>query len=66
FPRAAMPAIAQWIGAALPLTYFLDVLRGILVKGVAAGTLLPEAVALTLFSVGTIAVSVRRFAKTIE
>ena len=65
-PRAAMPAIAQWIGAVLPLTYFLDVLRGILVKGVAAGTLLPEAVALTLFSVGTIAVSVRRFAKTIE
>ena len=24
FPRQAMPAPAQWIGAALPLTYFLD------------------------------------------
>ncbi|HSC58740.1 MAG TPA: ABC transporter permease [Gemmatimonadales bacterium] len=66
FPRAAMPALAQWIGAALPLTYFLEVLRGILVKGVAAGSLLPQAAALTLFSIGTIAVSVRRFAKTIE
>ena len=34
FPREAMPEPAQWIGAALPLTYFLQVLRGILLKGV--------------------------------
>src|SRR5690606_20614594 len=33
FPIAAMPAPAQWIGAALPLTYFLEVLRGILLRG---------------------------------
>lgn len=66
FPRAAMPVIAQWLSAALPLTYFLEILRGILVKGVAPGTLVPEATALALFAVGTIAVSVRRFAKTIE
>mgnify|MGYP001553412209 CR=1 FL=1 len=66
FPRAAMPVIAQWLSAALPLTYFLDILRGILVKGVAPGTLVPEAIVLALFAVGTIAVSVRRFAKTIE
>ncbi|MGB7212303.1 MAG: ABC transporter permease [Gemmatimonadales bacterium] len=66
FPRAAMPVVAQWLGAALPLTYFLDVLRGVLVKGVAASALVPEAVAMVLFAVGSIAVSVRRFAKTIE
>jgi ABC-2 type transport system permease protein len=66
FPRAAMPVIAQWLSAALPLTYFLEILRGILVKGVAPGTLVPEATALALFAVGAIAVSVRRFAKTIE
>src|SRR5690606_31124638 len=34
FPRMAMPEPAQWIGLLLPLTYFLDVLRGILLKGV--------------------------------
>ncbi|MGH7591488.1 MAG: ABC transporter permease, partial [Gemmatimonadales bacterium] len=66
FPRAAMPVFAQWIGAAMPLTYFLDILRGILVKGVAPSALGPEAVALVLFAVGAIAISVRRFAKTIE
>ena len=34
FPREAMPVLAQWIGAALPLTYFLTILRGVLLKGV--------------------------------
>lgn len=66
FPRAAMPAPAQWIGALLPLTYFLDVLRGILVKGVAAIHLVPATAALVVFAVGMVMVSVRRFAKTVE
>lgn len=35
FPRSAMPAPAQWLGNALPLTYFLEVLRGVVLKGVA-------------------------------
>ena len=34
FPRDAMPAPAQWLGAALPLTYYLGILRGILLKGI--------------------------------
>src|SRR5258708_11299548 len=34
FPRQAMPAVFQLIGAFLPLTHFLKVLRGILLKGV--------------------------------
>ena len=66
FPRAAMPAIAQWIGAALPLTYFLEVLRDVLVKGVSGVTLLPQALALSLFAILTVSISVRRFAKTVE
>src|SRR5262249_38670449 len=33
FPREAMPPPAQWVGAALPLTYFLRVLRGVLLRG---------------------------------
>ena len=34
FPRDAMPAPAQWIGAVLPLTYYLAILRGVLLKGI--------------------------------
>ena len=66
FPREAMPAPAQWVGAALPLTYFLRVLRGILLRGVGLESLWREAVVLVGFSVGLIGLSVRRFRKTVE
>jgi ABC-2 type transport system permease protein len=66
FPRAAMPDVAQWIGAALPLTYFLTVMRGILLKEVSLSDLWPEALVLTAFAVILVAMSVRKFHKTVE
>jgi ABC-2 type transport system permease protein len=66
FPREAMPEPAQWIGAALPLTYFLEVMRGILLKGTGLRLLWPEALALVGFSVGLIGLSVARFRKSVE
>ncbi|MGE0552465.1 MAG: ABC transporter permease [Gemmatimonadales bacterium] len=66
FPRVAMPEPAQWIGAALPLTYFLTVLRGILLKGVGLDVLWREGLILSAFAVGLIAVSVRRFRKRLD
>jgi len=66
FPREAMPEPAQWLGAALPLTYFLRVMRGILLRGVGLESLWRETLVLVGFSVGLIALSVRRFRKTVE
>lgn len=66
FPRSAMPAPAQWLGSALPLTYFLEVLRGILLKGIGIGHLWQEGLILTFFAVALVALSVNRFSKTIE
>jgi len=66
FPRAAMPEPAQWIGAALPLTYFLKVMRGILLKGVGWDGLWREAAVLAGFAVGLIGLSVVRFRKSVE
>ncbi|HLG06628.1 MAG TPA: ABC transporter permease, partial [Gemmatimonadales bacterium] len=66
FPREAMPEPAQWIGAALPLTYFLRVLRGVLLKGTSWESFWPEAAALVAFSVVLITMSVKRFHKTVE
>ena len=66
FPRIAMPAPAQWIGLALPLTYYLTVLRGILLKGAGLPQLWRPTASLTLLAVALIAISVRRFTKTIE
>jgi ABC-2 type transport system permease protein len=66
FPREAMPPPAQWLGAALPLTYFLRMMRGILLRGVGLESIWREAVVLTGFSVGLIGLSVRRFRKSVE
>ncbi|HEY6948715.1 MAG TPA: ABC transporter permease [Gemmatimonadales bacterium] len=66
FPREAMPAPAQWIGALLPLTYYLRILRAILLKGVGTAQVWPESLALVGFALVLVALSVRRFSKTIE
>src|SRR5688572_12130189 len=66
FPREAMPAAAQWIGAAFPITYYLRVLRGILLKGVGMDALWGDTLALAAFAIVLLAFSVRRFRKNIE
>lgn len=65
FPREAMPAAAQWLGLALPLTYFLDMVRGVLLKGVGFEYLWRDALIMSLFAFAFIALSVRRFQKTL-
>ena len=66
FPRAAMPEPAQWLGAALPITYFLTVMRGVLLKGVELGDVWRQALVLTGFAIVLVGMSVRKFHKTVE
>jgi ABC-2 type transport system permease protein len=66
FPRSAMPELAQWLGAALPLTYFLTVMRGVLLKGVELSDVWRQALVLVGFAVLLVGMSVRLFSKTVE
>ncbi len=66
FPREAMPAVAQWLGAVFPITYYLRVLRGILLKGAGIDAMWRDTLALAAFAIVLIAFSVRRFQKNIE
>lgn len=66
FPRSAMPEPAQWVGAALPLTYFLTVMRSVLLKGVEFSDVWRQALVLTGFAVLLVGMSVRKFSKTVE
>ena len=66
FPRAAMPEPAQWIGAMLPLTWYLEILRGVLLKGIGLRELWQELAVLAAFAVGLLGLSVRRFSKTLD
>ena len=66
FPREAMPRLAQWIGDALPLTYYLRILRGVLLRGSGWNALWPDVAALSLFAVLLVGLSVRRVSKSID
>lgn len=66
FPREAMPEPAQWIGMLLPLTYFLQVIRGIVLKGVGLIELWPQMLALIAFAALFFTFSTLRFQKQLE
>ncbi|MGQ0640152.1 MAG: ABC transporter permease [Gemmatimonadaceae bacterium] len=66
FPREAMPAFAQWLGAIFPITYYLEIVRGILLKGVGLAAVWPEVLILAGFSVVLVTLSAVRFQKSVE
>ena len=66
FPREAMPQAAQWLGAILPLTYYLQILRGILLRGIGMAYLWQQTSILFGFAFVLLVVSVLRFSKTVD
>jgi ABC-2 type transport system permease protein len=65
FPREAMPAVIQYIGNIIPLTYYLVIIRGIVLKGIGFGYLVPQVIALLIFSLVLLAASIFKFKKKI-
>jgi len=63
FPFDAMPEPAQWIGEALPLTHFLRIVRGILMKGAPIETLRDEVLAILAFLTVSLALAIATFRK---
>ncbi len=66
FPRMSMPLPAQFVGLALPLTYYLKILRGLMLKGTGFADLWRPTGSLVVLAVLLFTISVRRFHKTIE
>jgi ABC-2 type transport system permease protein len=66
FPREAMPKVLQWLGAALPLTYFLQILRGIILKGAGLVTLWKQTVSMTVYTFVILAFAVFRMRKKLD
>jgi ABC-2 type transport system permease protein len=63
FPFEAMPEPAQWIGQVLPLTHYLRIVRGILLKGAALDVLLGEVAWIVAFMAGALVVATALFRK---
>lgn len=66
FPREQMPTVIRAIGDIFPLTYFLVILRGIIIKGIDASLLVHQIVIITLMSVFLLTVSILRFRKRLD
>jgi ABC-2 type transport system permease protein len=66
FPIANMPESIQLITYLIPLRYFLEIVRGIFLKGAGIGELWPQAAALLGLGVLIFALSVLRFQKKLE
>jgi len=66
FPFRGMPAWAQGIGEALPLTHFLRVVRGILLKGNAWSDVAPHLWPIALFMLVAGTVALTRYRQTLD
>jgi ABC-2 type transport system permease protein len=66
FPIRSMPVAVQWFTYLNPMRYFLEIVRGIFLKGSGFDTLWPNMLALGVFGVTILTISVMRFHKTIE
>jgi ABC-2 type transport system permease protein len=66
FPFRGMPEWAQWLGTLLPLTHFLHLVRGIMLKGTPLLELWPQIWPLFAFMLAVIAIGVRFYKRTLD
>jgi ABC-2 type transport system permease protein len=66
FPRESMPHGIRELGLLIPLTYFNQILRGIILKGVGVEVLWPQVLALLVFGAAVFGLSANRFRKTMD
>lgn len=66
FPRAAMPLFFELLGNLLPLTFYLEIMRGIILKGIGFNLLYTQVTALFAFIVVTLTLSIVRFKKSVD
>jgi ABC-2 type transport system permease protein len=66
FPFRGMPEWAQWLGSLLPLTHFLLLVRGIMLKGNTFVDLLPQIWPILLFMLVVIGIGLRFYKKTLD
>lgn len=66
FPFDGMPEVAQWIGEALPITHFIRLTRGIMLREAGLGELVGELIYLGAFAVVAMTAAALRFSKRLD
>ena len=65
FPRESMPLPIYWISALLPVTYFVEILRGVILRGAGMEALWDETAVLIGMGVLLLTIATMRFLKTV-
>jgi ABC transporter DrrB family efflux protein len=63
FPRSEMPTVIYLFTFAIPVTYFIEILRGIILRGADFWDLIPYITGLTICCLAVLGISVGRFQK---
>ena len=66
FPFRGMPEWAQWLGEVLPLTHFLRIVRGILLKGNDFSEIVPNVWPIAAFLVVAAVIALGRYRETLD
>jgi ABC-2 type transport system permease protein len=66
FPFRGMPDWAQVLGECLPLTHFLRIVRGILLKGNGIVECVPDLLAIGAFVAVMLTVAIKRYRQTLD
>jgi ABC-2 type transport system permease protein len=66
FPIRNMPMAVQYLTYLNPLRYFIEIVRGLFLKGVGVSVLWPQMVCLAVYGVAILGLSAARFRKTLD
>jgi ABC-2 type transport system permease protein len=61
-----MPQVLRWFSYIVPLRYYLVIIRALLIKGVGAGAIWEQIVALAVFGLVIITAASMRFRKRLD
>ena len=62
----AMPTVIQWLAEVLPLTHFLRIIRGVMLRGAGLFELWPDVLALIAFTAVMMTLAIARFRKRLD
>jgi ABC-2 type transport system permease protein len=66
FPIRNMPVVVQWLTYLNPIRYFIEIVRGIFLKGAGVEVLWPQMLCLTVYGVAVLGLSAARFRKKLD
>lgn len=66
FPIANMPVAVQWLTYLNPVRYFMEIVRGLFLKGTGVDVLWPQMLALLVYGVAVLGLSTARFRKKLD